>query len=378
MSEVCIRAVENEADLAAFLDVPTRVYRGDVNWVPPLRSDVAKQLGPDNPFFQYGRMQPFLAAQTNDKRTEIVGRVVAAINNRLIEREDRPVGIVGFFECIENIAVADRLLNSACQWLQAQGMALARGPINFSTHNTCFFLVEGFDSPAHVMMPYNPFYYPEFFEQLGWVGAKDAYAYHLPLDRPLDSKYERGYRIACQAGITFRTLRTRGDAFLDDCRALYRLFTNAFAQNWSSSARSEAEFLEEAKSLRDLVDPAIFWIAEDRGEMVGLFFALPDYNIALKHVGGRLNWLGILKFLWYRRHIDRARTIAIASLPNYRRKMVPLALIHLGMTGGTAKRNPYRSSELSWVYEDNWPSRKVIEATGAQIYKTYRMYEKSL
>ena len=288
MPDIDIRTVETATDLAEFLDVPTTVYRDDINWVPPLRNDVAKQFEPGNPFFQYGRMQQFLATRHAGNRTETVGRVVAAVNDRLIERADQPVGIVGFFECIENVEVAARLLDAACQWLQAQGMTLARGPINFSTHNSCFLLAEGFDSPPHVMMPYNPSYYPEFFEQLGWVGAKDAYAYHLPLDRPLDGKYERGYQIACKVGITFRTLRTQGDGFLDDCRALYRLFTHAFARNWSSSDRSEAEFLEEAQSLRSLVDPSIFWIAEDKGEMVGLFLALPDYNVALKHVGGAL------------------------------------------------------------------------------------------
>jgi len=30
--------------------------------------------------------------------------------------------------------------------------------------------------------------------------------------------------------------------------------------------------------------------------MVGFFMGLPDYNIPLKRVNGRLNWLGILKF----------------------------------------------------------------------------------
>ncbi|MGK7913728.1 MAG: hypothetical protein AB4050_19910 [Synechococcus sp.] len=370
-----IRTVETDSDRAAFLDVPARVYRGDPHWVPPLRSDVAKQFQPSNPFFHYGHMRQAIAV---DATGAAVGRVVAAVNKRLVEREGRSVGVVGFFECINSLDIAGQLLDDACAWLKGQGMELARGPIDFSTHNSCLFLADGFDLQPHVMTPYNPAYYPVFFEQLGWKKAKDAYAYNLPLDRPLDSIYERGYRVATKAGITFRPLNTKGDGFLADCRAFYRLFTRAFVNNWSSSERSEAEFLEEAQSLRSLVDPDIFWIAEDDGEMVGLFLALPDYNIPLKHVGGRLNAIGILKFLWFRRQIDRGRVLAIASLPEYRRKMVPLALIHLGMTGATQKRRPYRSAELSWVYEDNWPSRKVIEATGAQIYKTYRMYEKLL
>ncbi len=373
-----IRTVTTPADREMFLDVPARVYANDRHWVPPLRSDVAKQFAPTNPFFQYGKLQQFIALDQGAKTPQAVGRIVATINQRLIAGEDQKVGLFGFFECVPDFAIAQALIEAACQWLREQGMTIARGPIDLSTHNNCFFLVDGFDSPPMVMMPYNPPYYPEFMEQDGWHKAKDAYAYDFPLDKPLPAEFEKAYRIACKSGVTFRPLRTKGKEFEQDAISLYHLFTRAFANNWSSTPRSEEEFLEEAKALQSLVDPDVFPVAEYNGEMVGFWMGLPDYNIPLKHVGGRLNWLGILKFLWYRRQIDQGRVIAICSLPEYRRKMVPLALIYLGMQGGIQKGKPYKRAELSWVYEDNFPSRKLIEASGGKIYKTYRIYEKVL
>ncbi|MBD0346473.1 MAG: hypothetical protein ICV63_16930 [Coleofasciculus sp. Co-bin14] len=388
-----IQAVTTPADNELFLDVPARVYANDPNWVPPLHSDIAKQFAPTNPFFGYGKLQQFIAlaqvesgeasSKIHNPQSKIqnpiaVGRIVAAVNQRLIEREGQNIGLFGFFECVPDFAIAQALLNAACQWLREQGMTIARGPIDLSTHNNCLCLVEGFDSPPMVMMPYNPPYYPEFIERDGWHKAKDAYAYNFPLDKPLPTKFEKAYRIACKSGITFRPLRTKGKGFEEDCISLYHLFNRAFANNWSSAPRTEEEFLEEAKSLQSLVDPDVFPIAEDKGEMIGFWMGLPDYNIPLKHVGGKLNGLGILKFLWYRRQIDQGRVIAICSLPEYRRKMVPLALIYLGMGGGIKKGKPYKRAELGWVWEDNFPSRKLIEASGGKPYKTYRIYEKSL
>lgn len=361
-----------------FLDVPARVYANDPHWVPRLRSDVAKKLEPGNPFLQYGKLQQFIALSQEVGGTQAVGRIVAAVNQRLVEREGQNVGLFGFFECVQDFAVAQALLEAACNWLREQGMTVVRGPIDFSTHNYCLFLIDGFDSSPTVMMPYNPPYYPQFIERDGWYKAKDAYAYNLPLDRPLPLKFEKAYRIACKSGINFRPLRTKGKGFEQDAIAIYHLFNRAFANNWSSTPRSQAEFMEEAKTLRSLVYPELFPIAEYKGEMVGFFMALPDYNIPLKYVGGKLNLLGTLKFLWYRRQIDRGRVLVICSLPEYRRKMVPLALIYLGMQGGTQRSKPYKRAELGEVYEDNLPSRKVIEATGAKIYKTYRIYEKVL
>ncbi|MBD1861059.1 MULTISPECIES: hypothetical protein [Trichocoleus] len=373
-----IRAVTTPADQDLFLDVPTRVYANDPNWVPPLRSSTAKQFSPSNPFLQYGKLQPFIAVTQGAKGPEAVGRVVAAVNQRLIEREGQQIGLFGFFECIADFAIAQALLDAASDWLRQQGMTAVRGPIDLSTHNSCLWLVDGFDSPPMVMMPYNPAYYPEFAERLGWQKAKDAYAYNFPLDKPLPTEFEKAHRIACKSGVTFRPLRTKGEGFEQDCLSLYRLFTTAFAGNWSSTPRTQEEFLEEAKELQSLVDPDVFPIAEYNGEMIGFFMGLPDYNIPLKQVGGKLNWLGILKFLWYRRQINQGRVIAICSLPEYRRKMVPLALIYLGMSGGIQKGKPYQRAELSWVYEDNFPSCKLIEASGGKIYKTYRIYEKAL
>ena len=371
-----VRLVTTPQDAERFLDLPAKIYANDPQWVQPIRSGVAGELASTNPFSQYGRFQQFIAVRPGTD--EAVGRIVAAVNDRLIEREGQKIGLFGYFECIEDFSVAQALFDAAGQWLRSQGMTIVRGPINLSTHNSCLFLVDGFDSPPIIMMPYNPPYYPQFVEQDGWHKAKDAYAYDFPLTTQLPAEFEKAYRIALKSGVTFRPIRTKGEGFQQDCESLYHLFNKAFAPNWSSTPRTLEEFLEEAKSLQSLVDPDVFPIAEYNGEMIGFFMGLPDYNIALKHVNGRLNWLGILKFLWYRRQIDQGRVIAICSLPEFRRKMVPLALIYLGMSGGIQKGKPYKRAELSWVFEDNFPSRKLIEASGGKIYKTYRIYEKSL
>ncbi|OAB60723.1 hypothetical protein AY599_08290 [Leptolyngbya valderiana BDU 20041] len=374
MGAVTIQPVTTAAELRRFLDVSRLVYASDRHWVEPIRVSIASQLSPseNNPFLQYGEFQAFLAIDESDRA---VGRIVAALNRRLIERESRNIGLFGYFECIDDAEVGRSLLEVASSWLRDRGATTVRGPIDLSTHNSCLFLVDGFDSPPMLMMPYNPPYYPQLLEREGWVKAKDAYAYDFPME-PLSDKFEKAYRVALKAGVTFRPVNLKGEGFDRDVRKIYQLFTQAFSNNWSSSPRSEEEFFEEAQQLKTLVDPAIFPIAEYDGEMVGFFMGLPDYNIALKHVNGQLNWWGILKFLWYRRQIDRARMITLCALPEFRRKMVPLALVYLAMQGG--QKSGYKRAELSWIWEDNYPSRKITEASGGTIFKTYRVYEKPL
>lgn len=373
--EVKIQPVSNSAQMEVFLDVSEIVYQDNHYWVPPLRSSLAQELGPNSLFREYGKLQKFIAVTSTGKP---LGRIVAAINQKLIAKENKAIGLCGYFECIHDYQVAKSLLDAACGWLANQGITLVRGPINLSTHNGCLFLVEGFDSPPTLMMPYNPSYYGEFWQDYGWKPVKQAYAYSLSVDQSLPPAFARGYQIACQGGIEFRSLRVKGEGFEADCAQIYQLMSQGFAASWSYTPWTEAEFWAEAKSLREIIDPDILLVATTGEKMVGFCLALPDYNIPLQRVGGKLNWWGILKLLWYRRQINQARVSTIVSLPEYRRYMVSLGLIYWLQQQGTKPGKKYQQAELSWIWADNQASRKIIEASGAKLVKIYQVYELEL
>src|ERR1019366_3827480 len=57
-----IRRVETSKDLARFIDLPYRLHRRDLNWVPPFRAEVKKLLDrAPNPFFQHAQADYFIA-----------------------------------------------------------------------------------------------------------------------------------------------------------------------------------------------------------------------------------------------------------------------------------------------------------------------------
>ena len=55
-----------------------------------------------------------------------------------------------------------------------------------------------------------------------------------------------------------------------------------------------------------------------------------------------------------------------------------LAVMVITEVRANAKAKGFTSGELSWVLEDNMPTRHIIENMGADPYKTYRIYEKDL
>ena len=91
-----VSVVTTDAQREMFLDVPFKVYKNYPNWVPPIRSSIAKQLAVnENPFLEYGEFQQFIAI--SQKNRQPLGRIVAVINRRLIESEGKNVGLFGYF-----------------------------------------------------------------------------------------------------------------------------------------------------------------------------------------------------------------------------------------------------------------------------------------
>ncbi len=90
--------------------------------------------------------------------------------------EDR-VGFFGFFESIDDQAVADALLAAAADWCRQRGHDILRGPASFSVNDECGVLVDGFETPPTLMMPHNPRYYVRLMERAGFTKAKDLLVY---------------------------------------------------------------------------------------------------------------------------------------------------------------------------------------------------------
>jgi len=126
-----------------------------------------------NPFFEHADAEYFLA----ERDGEVVGRI-AAISNRLHnETHGDRVGFFGFFECVDDRSVADRLLQAAADWCRERGHDVLRGPASFSVNDECGLLVDGFDTPPTLMMPHNPRYYITLLERAGFAKAKDLWVY---------------------------------------------------------------------------------------------------------------------------------------------------------------------------------------------------------
>jgi GNAT superfamily N-acetyltransferase len=362
-------AVDDKRSLGAFIELPYTLYRNDPNWVPPLRIAVKELLDREkHPFYANAQAEFFLARRDG----EVVGRIAAILDRAHNKAHQESAGFFGFFETVNDGDVARALLGRAREWTEARGAKFLRGPVSPSTNYECGMLVEGFDSPPMIMMPYNPAYYPGLVEQAGLEKAKDLLAY-LSNSHTIDmTKIGRiADRVLATNQVRIRPIDMKN--FARDVESVWTVYNRAWSRNWGYIPMSREEFLAMAKEMKQILKPELVLIGECAGKAVGFALALPDINQALKPAKGKLFPTGLFKILYYQRLITSVRVLALGVVEEFRASGVGAAFYATLVRN--ARKLGYGDCEMSWILEDNVLMNRSITAMGAKRYKNYRIYE---
>lgn len=362
-------------DVMRFLKVSYGIYENDPHWVAPLLMDLKKVFTDANPLFQHAEMQLWVA--TRDGRD--VGRIAAILDHNHNHAAKDHAAFFGFYETVDDAAVSRQLFGKVLDWARGKGMKRVLGPMNPTTNDECGLLVEGFDSSPVLMMTYNPRYYVTRVEAEGFRKAKDLLAFNMDLAKiPMD----RLGRIATKIKernpeLAFRPVRRK--TLTQDLDKVKEIYNAAWEDNWGFVPMTDAEVDFMAARLKPLLMEGLVWLAEAGDEPVGFLLALPDYNVALKPLRGRLltpKVLGFIPYLLGWKCPPRTRVITLGMKEKYRNKGLESAMLIEGLRVGIAAG--VRESEASWILEDNVSMCRVLEAIGGVRYKTYRVYEREV
>ena len=381
--KLTIKPVRSPQERLAFIHFQWQVYKDDPYWVPPLISERVEFLDQErHPFYQHSQVALFMAHRNGKP----VGTIAAILNNRHNEFHDERVGFFGLFEVLPDQEAATKLLETACDWVRQQGMTAIRGPVNFSTNEELGLLIDGWDGPPVIMMTYNPRYYAEFIQSMGFYKAMDLLAYTLDLTQfgpngeNLPPKVVRvAKKIEERGWFTVHSLDM--SRFTEEVDLFKRIYNSAWEKNWGFVPLTDAEIDHLAVGLKQLLDPSIVLFAEKDGEPVGAMLPLPDVSQALIQAyprPGVPEWWTTLKLLWHwkvRRCVTTVRGFAGGVLEQHRARGVE-ALLFIRMAEAALGR--YQRAEISWVLESNVMMRRTAEMLGAEVYRTYRIYEKTL
>ena len=300
----------------------------------------------------------------------MVGRIVAIDNFRYRELYQEQTGFFGFFECIEDYGAAECLLSAAKDWLNKRGLDQMIGPTNFTTNDESGILIEGFDTPPSLGIPYTHRAYPEFFERFGLTKLKDVLGWSIDVSRPLS---ERMRRIASriEAKGTFQIRPVNLDVYEKEKEALKEVFLSSSFQGYGELPWTEEEYYAIADEFRPLTIPDLFLIVEEHGKPVALSFALPDYGPILSGMRGPFAFIKGMRFKQLARSIDRLRSLSFQIHQDHQGRGIETFLYMEMMS--TAKRLGYKESIVLAL--ENYPINRQIQELGGTIEKRLRLYQ---
>ncbi len=366
---------QSRAEVQRFIQFPFGLYEGHPLWVPPIRMDLRTRMNPNkHPFYEHSDAEFFLAIRESD----VVGRIALIENKPHNEYHDVRQAQFYFFECVEDLDVARALFEYASSWASERGLAQIVGPKGFGPLDGYGMLVEGFEfRPAMTMMNYNPPYYPEFMQELGFVKEVDFVSCYLSARK--FRLPERIHRIAewaaKRSGLRVKRFSSKRE-LRDWAKRIGRAYNNTFVNNWEYYPLTEAEIDYVLSEIITIADPGLIKVIVDGEDVIGFLFGFADVSAAIQRTRGRLFPFGIIDLLLEMRRTEWIALNGAGVLPEYHGRGGN-AILYAEMEK-TIRESGYRHADLTQVAESAVQMRADLENVGGVAYKNHRVFIKKI
>ena len=378
MANVEIRPVRSRRELKRFVKVPFRLHRDHPQWVPPLIFERMEFLNrKKNPWFEHGEAEYFIA----ERGGKPVGRITAQTDELWDETQGGSDAMFGFFETIDDPAVATALLDAATEWAASRGRTRILGPMDFTTNDEVGILIEGYEPRPMILENWHPPFYKALLEAHGFGKAMDLLMWELELGRLKEGEefdpaiHAAAEKALREEGVTIRNI-DKGN-LEREMQLFTPVYNDAWSDNWGFVPPTDAEIAFHAKTLKQVLDEDWAYIAEKDGEAIGAALTLPDVNQVMAKLGGRLLPTGWLRFLLGKRRIDRLRVFALGVKRDYHHSGVAAGL-YLKHLETANKPGAIEGGEMGWILETNEAMNRAMKGMGGEVVKKYRIYEKEI
>ena len=317
MEEVRVIKVTGREEMNDFIQLPKKIYRNIPQYVPEFESDVRGLFDiKTNPGLEFSKIQPFVAYRGE----EPVGRIVGIVNRKANKRWNLKNVRFSMIEFIDDYTVSRALIEAVEAWGMEFGMEKIHGPLGVTDFDKEGMLVEDFDLTGSMTAIYNPPYYPQHMEVLGFEKEVDWLQIRIDIPEEVPAKYARVAQYARET-IGLRVVKRSKEEIRGEYgQRAFRLFNQAYESIFGFSELSPKQVDNFLGKYVALIDTRMIPIIEnDKGEIVGAAVTMGSLCEALKKSKGRLwpfGWYHLLKSLCLKRE-ESAEMLLIAIRPDY-------------------------------------------------------------
>ena len=373
--EIRIKPVCTRRDLRRFIHLPSRIHRDHPNWVPPIYADEWVFFDRrKNRSFEYSDVIMLLAY----RGSRLVGRIMGLVNRKYNEMHLEKNARFNFLEAYDDREVIETLIMHVEQWARAKGMERLVGPLAFSDKDPQGYLVHGFHEPMVIASHCN-------FEYL--VGHLEAHGFDKELDLMVYKILIPGQTPGIYTKIAERALRNNEGIRLVEftsrrelkswVRPIFTLINETFTAIYGFIPFTLEEMDDFANRYLLIMDARyIKVVVNGQDTVVGFVIGMPDISRGIKKSRGYLFPFGFVRILLAGRRSKQLNLLLGAIRPDYQNRgidsIMGCAMLDSARQGGLE----YIDSHLEM--ETNTKVRAEMEYMGGKVYKTFRLFGKSL
>ena len=320
---VTIVEVTTKSQLKDFVKFPFSLYKNSSFWVPPLINDEINNFNPENEIFKSVDKFLFLAY----KNEKIAGRIAVIINWTEVKVLLKLKVRFGWFEVIDDLEVTKKLLEKVAEIGHKNHLEYIEGPMGFSNMDKAGMLTKGFDEVATMIGLYNPSYYVDHLNALGfqkeanWVEFKfELASIQNAKFKPLAEIIEKRNKIKV---VNFNSTKE----LLPYADEMFQVLNHAYAdlQSYVPLEQFQIDHYKE-KYIKFLNPKFICMVQNQENKIIGFAITIPSMSAAFQKANGKLFPFGFWHLLRSGKKNTHVEFYLIGIEPEYQNKGIPVLI----------------------------------------------------
>ncbi len=318
-----VKVVKSNQEKKDFVHLPFEVYKGNPYWVPPLKCDEKKAMGPKhNPAMRFCDSR-FWVAYRDGKP---VGRLAAIINRKYNEKTGKKLGRFFKLEFFDDKETFQALMDTAVAWLKEKGMKTIHGPLGFTNLDTQGLLVEGFDYLPSIASVYHHPYYQKHIEDYGFKKEIDWVEFRLQIGKKNIEKANRGAELLKKRfGFEIVSFKKTKE-LIPHAATVFNVLNQAFGKlPFVTPFDKEMRDMYTKKYFK-VINPKYVFLVKKEDNVLGFMITVPSLSKAMQKANGRLFPFGFYHIMKDMKHPKVIDFFLSGVLPKYESQGVAIML----------------------------------------------------
>ena len=344
-----VKEVKTRNQKKQFVNLPNKMYKNNLYFVPALSYDELKLFNPKNPVFEDSEAKFFLAY----KNKKVVGRIAVILQKSYNKKTGEKRVRFSRFDSIDDKNVAKALFGAVEDYSKSKGMEIVHGPLGFNDLDREALLIDGFDHLSTYEEQYNFPYYQPLIENCGYEKEIDYVEYKI---FPIKQRDERIDRIANAVmkkhNLHFGSAKNKKEYIEKYKDGIFDVVEKVYSPLFGTvpfTEKIKEQIISQFKLFLNI--NYMVTVCDENEKVVAFGFAIPSVSKVLQKTKGKIfhpHIFSIIKAIKKPEVLDLALT---GVLPEYRAKGVNALILQFMMAQLATKNLKYLETNLN--LEDN-------------------------